>query len=84
MAGWLLYSALYMSSRTQIYLTDEQRLRLDELARREERSLAELIRDAVDLFLAEVAPDPDAALRESFGASPELEVPDRSEWATRD
>jgi len=72
-----------MASRTQIYLTDEQRARLDHVAREENRSLAELIREAVDLFLAEVAPDPDDVLTETFGSAPGLEVPSRREWAQR-
>jgi hypothetical protein len=69
------------STRTQIYLTAEQRARLDALSRAEKRPLAELIRDAVDLFLDEIAHDPDAALSDSFGVTPDLEVPSRDEWA---
>jgi hypothetical protein len=72
-----------MASRTQIYLTDEQRARLDHVARQENRSLAELVREAVNLFLDEVAPDPDAVLKDTFGSVPDLEVPSRGEWARR-
>jgi hypothetical protein len=76
---------MYMPSlRTQIYLTRRQRARLDELADRHDRSLAELIREAVDMFLDEVVPDPDETLRETFGSTPELETPARSEWPARD
>jgi predicted transcriptional regulator len=71
------------STRTQIYLTDEQRARLDAVARRDRRSLAEVIREAVDLFLDEVAPDPDAVLEDTFGSAPDVETPPRGEWSRR-
>lgn len=77
----MLYTALDMAStRTQIYLTKAQRAKLDELARREDKSLAELIREAVDLYLERGSVDLRRALNETFGACPDLEVPDRSEW----
>ena len=75
----MLYTLLYMSIRTQIYLTDEQRRLLDERAIREGRSLADLIREAVDRFLQGDSTREDA-LKASFGASPDFEVPDRDEW----
>lgn len=75
-----LYTALDMAAtRTQIYLTQDQRRRLDERGRRERRKLAELVRDAVDLYLA-TAPDAETALASSFGSLPELTVPSRDEW----
>lgn len=80
----MLYTALYMASlRTQIYLTAEQRLRLDELGRRQSKALAEVIRDAVDAYLTEVEPDVERRLSATFGVAPGLEVPPRSEWARR-
>jgi predicted DNA-binding protein len=66
--------------RTQIYLTEYQRKRLDERRRRERRTLAELIREAVDAYLAERSTDATAALNSTFGALPKLEVPSRDEW----
>ncbi len=77
-----MYTALYMpgSTRTQIYLTADQRLRLDELARNEGVSLARIIRDAVDRYLEAAIPDEDAALAATFGSLPDLEVPPREEW----
>jgi predicted DNA-binding protein len=72
---------MYMgATRTQIYLTDEQRARLDERARREGVTLAQLIRRAVDEML-EAEDDLDA----TFGAAPEIAaaVPSRDEWAHR-
>ncbi|MGQ0669299.1 MAG: ribbon-helix-helix protein, CopG family [Actinomycetota bacterium] len=68
------------ATRTQIYLTKEQRAKLDARARREEKSLAELIREAVDRYLEEERPDPKEVLRRTFGIAPDFEVPDRSEW----
>jgi len=90
-AGWLvrrsadlrktLYTALDMSStRTQIYLTSEQRRRLDERARREGKALAQVIREAVDAHLAEIGGDARAALAATFGVARNLEVPSRDEW----
>jgi len=76
-----MYTALYMAStRTQIYLTKEQRAKLDALSRREEKSLAELIREAVDRYLEEEPSDRDEILKKTFGISPDFEVPPRSEW----
>src|SRR5467141_1112958 len=59
----MLYTALYMAARrTQIYLTAEQRKRLDERRRRERRTLAEIVRQAVDAYLADRSVDPATAL----------------------
>jgi predicted DNA-binding protein len=68
------------STRTQIYLTDDQRKRLDLRGRRTGAPLARMIREAVDSYLADDEPDVQAALDETFGSIPELEVPPRSEW----
>ena len=76
-----MYAALYMAAtRTQIYLTEAQRRRLDEVGRREGKSLAELIREAVDAYLSEQAPPAGTALDSTFGSLPDLEVPSRDEW----
>jgi predicted DNA-binding protein len=68
------------ATRTQIYLTRQQRARLDEIRRREGRSLAELVREAVDEYLHNSAPNVADALRETAGALPDLDVPPREEW----
>ncbi len=73
-----------MSTRTQIYLTGEQRARLDELARRRGGSLAELIREAVDAYLAGAGPGAAEALERTCGASPEFAAPPREEWHKRE
>lgn len=75
---------LYMAAtRTQIYLTRRQREELDRLVEREGASLAELIRDAVDEYLGARPVGIDEALRDTFGAVPEAEIPDRAEWEPR-
>lgn len=68
--------------RTQVYLTDEQRDALDELAEREDVALAELIRRAIDAFLARKPSQKELEeiLRRTAGSMPDLEVPPRSEW----
>lgn len=68
------------ATRTQIYLTAEQRERLDALGHREGKALAELIREAVDAYLEHGPSDPHAALDATFGALPDIEVPSRDEW----
>ena len=76
-----MYTALYMAARrTQIYLTAEQRKRLDERGRQGRKTLAELVRQAVDAYLADRSSDPAGALNETFGALPKIEVPSRDEW----
>jgi hypothetical protein len=77
----MLYNPLYMAAiRTQVYLTADQRRRLDECRRKEGRPLAELIREALDSYLGDQHADPGAALDAAFGALPRLEVPGRDEW----
>jgi predicted transcriptional regulator len=68
------------STRTQVYLTEDQRRRLDEVTRREGRSLASVIRDALDDYLDDQSADPGAALDATFGAAKGLSVPSRDEW----
>lgn len=68
------------STRTQIYLTDDQRRRLDARGRRTGSPMARMIREAVDAYLADDQADVDAALDETFGTLPELELPGRDEW----
>jgi hypothetical protein len=76
-----MYTALYMpSTRTQIYLTDAQRRGLDARGRRTGAPMARMIREAVDVYLADDRPDVEAALDDTFGALPELELPSRDEW----
>jgi len=68
------------ATRTQVYFTEEQRRRLDDLAKREGKTLAAVVREAVDAHTARTQPDSATALDEAFGAMPDLEVPGRSEW----
>jgi len=76
-----MYAVLYMpSTRTQIYLTDDLRRRLDARGRRTGAPMARLIREAVEAYLADDSAEIEAALDETFGAMPELELPNRDEW----
>ncbi len=77
----MLYTALYMpSTRTQIYLSAEQRRLLDARGRATGVPLAKMIRDAVDAYLTDETPDLGDALDQTFGSLPELELPSRGEW----
>jgi Ribbon-helix-helix protein, copG family len=68
------------ATRTQVYFTEQQRKALDELAARERKTLAELVREAVDVYLARGPGDPEPVLDQTFGSIPDLQVPARSEW----
>jgi predicted DNA-binding protein len=68
------------ATRTQIYLTDEQSQRLGTRGRSDGTSMAHVIREAVDAYLADSEPDARAALDETFGTLPDLELPSRDEW----
>jgi len=72
--------------RTQIYLTKKQRQQLDARRKREGKTLAAVVRDAVDAYMtrdATRAADIQAILDRTFGSIPDLEVPSRDEWEER-
>ena len=83
----MLYTALYMAAtRTQIYLTKKQRQQLDARRKREGKTLAAVVRDAVDAYVARdtaAAADIQTVLDRTFGSIPDLEVPSRDEWEER-
>jgi len=70
--------------RTQVYLTAQPRAGLDERARVERKTMAHVIRDAVDTYLATDvdAAERDRLLADTFGSCPGLaeRVPSRDEW----
>jgi hypothetical protein len=68
------------ATRTQVYFTEEQRRKLDARARSEGKTLAEVVREAVDAYVTQDAPELETVLDETFGSMPDLEVPARSEW----
>jgi hypothetical protein len=72
------------ATRTQVYLTVEQRAGLDARARVERKTMAHVIRDAVDTYLASDVGEAerDRLLADTFGACPGLaeRVPSRDEW----
>ena len=85
----MLYTALYMaiSTRTQVYLTADQRRQIDELRARDGRTLAEVIRAALDEYLETHGRDAaereravtQRVLDETFGIAPDFPYPNRDE-----
>ena len=76
------------ATRTQIYLTEDQRREIEKLRASDGRTLAEVVRAALDEYLAAHGPAAEEARRrktqqvldETFGSMPDLEVPPREEW----
>jgi predicted DNA-binding protein len=66
-------------TRTQVYLPHELRARIDERARAEGKTMAEVVREAVERYV-DTPPDVDAVLDATFGSVPHVEVPSRDEW----
>jgi hypothetical protein len=73
---------MYMgATRTQVYLSAEQRRKIDARRKREGKTLASIVRDALDSYLDRPSPrDIQAILDRTFGSMPELTVPSRDEW----
>ncbi|HZU72454.1 MAG TPA: CopG family transcriptional regulator [Acidimicrobiales bacterium] len=67
------------ATRTQIYLSEDQRQRIDEMAKAEGVTMAEVVRRALEKYLP-AETDPAGALQATFGADPEAKAPDRGEW----
>lgn len=68
------------ATRTQVYLTEEQRRQIDALAEAEGVTMAEIVRRALDAYLDEESPDPQLALTATFGTDPRAAAPSRDEW----
>lgn len=64
--------------RTQVYLSPDLRRRIDALAAAEGVTMAEIVRRALDTYLADHGPA--EALASTFGAIPDMTVPGRDEW----
>ena len=71
------------ATRTQVYLRPSQRRRLDEIAGARGASLASVVREAVELYIAQAPVDPTTALDSTFGAAPEAQLPERDDWEAR-
>ena len=67
------------ATRTQVYLTEDQRRRIDDIATAEGITLAEVVRRALDLYL-NTERDAAVALAATFGADPDARAPSRDEW----
>ena len=68
------------ATRTQIYLSEEQRRRIDELTASRGVTLAEVVRRALDDYLDVEVPDAAPILAATFGAAPAVAPPSRDEW----
>ncbi|MCU1498632.1 MAG: Antitoxin VapB10 [Acidimicrobiales bacterium] len=79
LAGRAVYSCCMAAIRTQIYLTEDQRSRIDRAADADGVTMAEIIRRAVDDYLDHEA-NPAIALAATFGADRGAEVPSRDSW----
>jgi len=65
--------------RTQIYLTTEQRDQIDRVAAAEGVTMAEVVRRALDTYLARDV-DAAASLAATFGADKKAAAPSRDDW----
>jgi len=74
-----VYGCCMSSTRTQVYLTEEQRRKIDQLADAEGVTMAVIIRRALDDYLTDDA-DASTALSATFGAAPDADAPSRDEW----
>jgi hypothetical protein len=68
------------ATRTQVYLTEEQRDRIDVIVEAEGVTLAEVVRRALDDYLERRFVDPGPALASTFGSEPDVTIPSRDEW----
>jgi Arc/MetJ-type ribon-helix-helix transcriptional regulator len=76
------------ATRTQVYLTQEQRDRIEELRSRDGRTLAEVVRAALDEYLETHGREAEEARREkrqrvldeTFGVAPDFPYPNRDDW----
>jgi len=69
------------ATRTQVYLTQQQRARIDALRKADGRTMAQIVREALDRYLEEEeTPDLQTVLDATFGSCPDFEVPSRDEW----
>lgn len=76
------------ATRTQVYLTEEQRRQIEELRARDGRTLAEVVRAALDEYLEthggeareRERAETKRILDETFGIAPDFPYPDRSDW----
>jgi len=67
------------ATRTQIYLTEVQRQRIDRMTASEGIPMAEVIRRALDEYLGDES-DASAVLSSTFGAVPAASAPPREDW----
>ncbi|MDQ4133019.1 MAG: ribbon-helix-helix domain-containing protein [Actinomycetota bacterium] len=78
-AAGAVHSRCMSATRTQVYLTEDQRRRIDEIARADGVTLAEVVRRALDAYLS-ADRDASADLAATFGADPHAAAPRRDKW----
>jgi hypothetical protein len=66
-------------ARTQIYLPEDLRARVDERALAEGKTMAEVVRAALERYVT-LPVDLDQALDSTFGSVPRVVVPSRDDW----
>ena len=67
------------ATRTQIYLTKEQRRLLDRATGATGLPMTEIVRRALDAYLHDDI-DAGPVLQSTFGVAPDASVPPRDEW----
>jgi predicted transcriptional regulator len=68
------------ATRTQVYFSPQQRDQLDALAKRDGKTLAAVVREAVDAYVGRESPNLQGTLDESFASLPDFEAATRSDW----
>ena len=74
-----VYCCCMAATRTQVYLTADQRRMIDEVAKAEGVTLAEVVRRALDAYL-DAERDAALTLASTFGSDPDARTPSRDEW----
>jgi metal-responsive CopG/Arc/MetJ family transcriptional regulator len=67
-------------TRTQIYLPEDLRRRVDERAEAEGKPMAEVVREALEHHLTQRPDDVQGVLDATFGAVQDAGAPSRDEW----
>ena len=75
-----VYSRCMSMTRTQIYLPEDLRRRVDQLADVEGKSMAEVVREALEHHLAQPRDDVQDVLEETFASVVDAWAPPREEW----
>jgi Ribbon-helix-helix protein, copG family len=75
-----VYLRCISMTRTQIYLPAELRQRVDERADAEGKAMAEVVREALEHYLAQPLDSVQDLLEDTFGSVVDAWAPPRDEW----